>query len=74
MLRQLKKQQKCAETISIICGFTAVFLMGGVDSDGWIPVVIAMVLFGITAFIAGIVANGFKYRIDKITRYEPWLR
>lgn len=73
-LRLLRKQKKCADAISIICGFTAVFLMGGVDSEEWVGIVLAMVAFGAMALLAGIVAKEFQTEIDKITRYEPWLR
>ena len=73
-LRLLRKQKKCADAISIICGFTAVFLMGGVDSEEWVGVVLAMIAFGAMALLSGLMAKEFTNEIDEITRYEPWLR
>lgn len=74
MLKLLQKQKKCADTISLICGFTAVFLAGGADSEEWICVVLAMVAFAAVAVLANLFSKELQTEIEKITRYEPWLR
>lgn len=73
-LIELRRNKKIAETISIICGFTAVFLMGGVDSPNWIMVLLTMFLFIGMAFIAGIVAQEYDYRIKRVIGGEIWRR
>lgn len=74
LLKRWKQRKKIAETIGIISGFTAVFLMGGVDSENWIPVALTLLLFMGIATVSGLIAQEYGYRIRRVTGGEPWRR
>ena len=74
LIRRARKGKKICTTLGIVCGCISFLLMGGVDGENWVAVTIAMVLFMLAAFVAGIGSEYFSWKVRELRRPSPWER
>lgn len=73
-IKELRKCKKISTAVSMGCACISFVFMSGMDCDKWIRALVFVFVFMGLSVAASFLADEYQHRIDKITRYDPWLR